>query len=182
MKTTLIKSLVLLGGFAGAITSSGLAAPTPAPEYRTEVVFFEREKFTDVREQNFDSEKSRDAILDQLKTYIQERAQLYVSEGAKLAITIKDVDLAGEFEPWRAPAGHDVRIVREIYAPRIKLAFQLTDANGEVVKQGARDLRSMDFMRTAFGNFNEPYRYEKALLDDWLRTEFPRTKKNPSST
>lgn len=162
-------------------TSSSLAAPAPA--FRTEVVFFEREKFTDVRDQNLESEKSRDAILDHLKTYLQERAQAYVPEGAKLAVTIKDVDMAGDFEPWRLPAGHDVRIVREIYVPRIKLAFQLTDANGEVAKQGTRDLRNLDFMRSALGNFNEPYRYEKALIDDWLRAEFPRNKKdqNPSS-
>ncbi|HEX2854607.1 MAG TPA: DUF3016 domain-containing protein [Opitutaceae bacterium] len=179
MKTALIKSLVMLGGLGGTFLFTGLAAP--APEYRTEVVFFEREKFTDVRDQNFDNDKNRDAILEQLKTYLQERAQLYVPEGAKLSVTIKDVDMAGEFEPWRTPAGHDVRIVKEIYAPRIKLAFQFTDANGEVVKQGTRDLRNLDFMRNSFGNFNEPYRYEKALIDDWLRAEFPRAKKNTST-
>lgn len=181
MKTTLIKSLVLLSGFGGTLLPASLAAP--APEFRTEVVFFEREKFTDVKDRNLDSEKTRDSILEQLKTYLQERAQLYVPEGAKLAVTIKDVDMAGDFEPGRFPAGHDVRIVKEIYAPRIKLAFQLTDANGEVVKQGARNLHDPDFMRTAMGSFNEPYKYEKALIDDWLRGEFPRAKKGqtPSS-
>jgi hypothetical protein len=173
MKTISTKLLFIVG-FGSALISPGLqAAPSDS---RTEVVFFEREKFTDARDSFSGTDKGRDGILEVLKNYLQERAQVYVPEGSKLSVTIKDVDLAGDFEPWRS-AAHDVRIVKDIYPPRISLAFRLTDANGEVVKQGTRDLRDLNFMQTSIGTFNEPYRHEKALIDGWLRTEFERNKK-----
>jgi hypothetical protein len=175
MKTMPIK-LLLLAGLGGTLISSTVQAAPTEKQFRTEVVFFERENFTDVRDGNLGTEKGRDNILELLKTYLQERAQAYVPEGSTLSVTIKDVDLAGDFEPWRGLAAHDVRIVKEIYVPRIKLAFRLTDANGEVVKQGNRDLRDLNFMMGSLGTFNEPYRYEKAMIDNWLRSEFERVK------
>lgn len=182
MKTTPIASLLILVGLASSVPSSALSAVTgPQPEFRTEVVFLEPEKFTDVRERHLDNEETRNHILTLLKTYLQERAQAHVPEGGKLSVTINDVDLAGDFEPWRGPAAHDVRIVKDIYAPRISLTFQLTNAAGEILKQGTRKLRNLDFMSNSLGSFiNEPYRHEKTLIDDWLRDEFPRSKKKKS--
>ena len=52
-----------------------------------------------------------------------------------------DVDVAGEFEPWRGPQFDRVRIMREIYPPRIDLEFRLTDYRGAVVREGRRRLR-----------------------------------------
>ena len=41
-----------------------------------------------------------------------------VPEGDKLTITFTDIDLAGDFEPWRGPQWDEVRIVKAIYPPR----------------------------------------------------------------
>lgn len=140
--------------------------------------FFEPQSFKDVGDRYNDSERSRDYILGELRKHLQERAQSYISEGQKLLVTITDVDLAGEFEPWRGPAAGDVRIVKEIYPPRIKLSFRLTDAAGEVIKQGERELTNLNFLMTAAPTLiSDPYRHDKALLDDWLRAEFRRDPK-----
>jgi hypothetical protein len=177
MKTTRILSLLLVG-LSGVNLAPTVFAANPKPEPRTEVIFFEPEKFTDVRDSTLGSERGRTDTLEVLKTYLQDRAQIYVPEGAKLSVTITDVDLAGDFEPWRRTSAQDVRIVRDIYPPRINLSFKLTDANGEVVKQGSRELRDLNFMQSISTMANDSYRYEKALLDDWLRSEFQRTKKS----
>ena len=161
-------------GFTGALE----AAPAETSASRIEVAFFEPERFTDVRDTGMESERGRDYILGQLKTYLQERAGTYLPEGAILSVRITDVDLAGEFEPWRGPAAADVRIVKEIYPPRIKLSFRLSNAAGEVIKQGERELTNLNFLMTAAPTLtSDPYRHDKALLDDWLRTEFQREKK-----
>lgn len=175
MKTSVLPVVLLY--VAGAF---GLhAAPSEKTEFRTEVVFFEREKFTDARDGYNGTDKGRDYQLEQLKTHLRERAQSFVQPGEKLLVTIKDVDLAGEFEPWRTGAGmSDVRIVKEIYPPRIALTFQLTGANGEVLKQGTRELRDLMFQRTAIGTFDQPLRYEKTMIEDWLRTEFSQVKRS----
>lgn len=111
MKTS--RMLCVLGlvlGLAGAARALD-AVKWPAT---VEVVFFEPEKFTDVRDGYMGSDKGRDATLDMLKDYLTGRAVRGLTAGQKLAITVMDVDLAGDFEPWRGSQWGDVRIVKEI--------------------------------------------------------------------
>ncbi|MES1166677.1 MAG: DUF3016 domain-containing protein [Pseudomonadota bacterium] len=152
------------------------AAPAAKADARTEVIFFEPEKFTDVKDGFLETARGRDAILSQIRDHLVSQAAWYVPEGLKLTVTITDVDLAGDFEPGRNPRMDDVRIVRDIYPPRISLAFKLTDADGNDVKHGTRDLTDLMFMSKLAMNPNDPLRYEKILLDDWLRADFTRVK------
>ena len=140
---------------------------------KTEVVFFEPEKFTDVRDSSFGaSENRRDATLGELRAHIVKQATRLLGPGQQLKITVTDVDLAGDFEPWHGAQWDEVRIVKDIYPPRIKLAFQLTDADGEILKKGDRDLTDMSFMSNLSIDRQDPLRHEKTLLEDWLRREF----------
>jgi hypothetical protein len=145
---------------------------------RAEVNFFEPKKFTDVRDSSM-GDYERTTYLEQIRDHVLEQAKYYVPEGHRLAITIKDIDMAGDFEPWRGPRFDDIRIVKDIYPPRIALSFQLTDAEGNVVKQGNRELRDLAFMMKLSMSFrDDSVKHEKALLDDWLRSEFPRVRKS----
>ena len=63
----------------------------------------------------------------------------------RLVVTISDIDMAGAFEPGRRHLWQ-VRIIRDVYPPRIDLAFTLTDADGAVVKSGERKLRDVSLM------------------------------------
>lgn len=148
------------------------------------MTFVEPEHFTDASDSHGGSDHGRDGVLAELKTYLQEHAKAYLPKGAKLSVKITDVDLAGEFEPWRGPSAMDVRIVKEIYAPRINLSYQVVDASGTPIKQGERVLTNMNFLQTASpATVNDPRRHEKALIDDWIRSEFGSLKKSapPSS-
>lgn len=175
MKTTrifLLSALVLSGlGTARAVD------PVKGPE-RVEVVFIEPEKFTDVKDSYMGTDKGRDSTLDLIKEYLITRGTKVLLPGQKLAVTFTDVDLAGDFEPWRGGQWGDVRIVKEIYPPRLVFAFRLADAEGKVVKEGKRDLRDIAFMmKLTMGFRDDPLRHEKALLDDWLSAEFRPEKK-----
>jgi hypothetical protein len=173
-----MKTLRLLFSFFSGLTAvlSLQAAATPKTDARTEVIFFEREKFTDVKDGFSETPAGRDAILAQIRDYLVSQAKWYVPEGQKLTVTITDVDLAGDFEPGRNPRMDDVRIIRDIYPPKISLAFKLVDADGQEIKHGTRDLTDLMFMSKLAMNPNDPLRYEKNLLDDWLRADFTRVK------
>lgn len=167
--------LVLALGVAGAVRALD-AVKGPAT---VEVIFYEQEKFTDVRDGYMGSDKGREATLDTLKDYLTGRAVRGLTAGQKLAITVTDVDLAGDFEPWRGSQWGDVRIVKDIYPPRLTLVFRLTDADGTVLKEGKRDLRDLAFMiKMTMGFRDDPLRHEKALLDDWLGADFRPAKKS----
>ncbi len=159
-----------------AAVSAGFAAEPAAGPDRTEVIFSHPEKFADVRNSYTENDKDRDAILGQLKDYIVQRSKFYIPEGQKLTITVTDVDMAGDFEPWRGPQMTDVRIVKDIYPPKVDLEFKLTGADGRIVKEGKRQLRDLAFMMKSNTAPNDNLRFEKALLDDWLRADFPRAK------
>ena len=167
MKTNRILPTLLVG----LATTLALSA-APKGSERVQVIYFEPERFTDVKDSWMGSDKARDDILDQLKTHIQERAGRVLGDGQKLVITFTDIDLAGDFEPGRSARTQDIRIVKDIYPPRMSFSFKLTDANGEVLKQGERNLRDMGFLMKISMNTSDPLRHEKALLDDWIRDEF----------
>ena len=93
-------------------------------------------------------------------------------EGARLLVTITDVQRAGQIEPWHGPASSDLRIVRDSTPPRIDLNFRLVAANGAVLEEGTRQLRDIDFLRRAGFHRDEPLAHEKNLIDDWLRKDF----------
>ena len=158
------------------LSVSGLqAAPTAAktaPASRVEVTFVDPEKFTDAADGQRGSDWGRDGNLEALKEHIERRASTYVPEGQKLIVKITDVDLAGEIEPWRGGNFQDVRIVKDIYSPRIELSFQLLDGSGKVSKEGTRKLTDMAFLMNVDINRTDSRVYEKRLLDDWMRTEF----------
>jgi hypothetical protein len=159
------------------------AAPTsdPAPTgnktiARAEVNFFEPRKFTDVKDSSM-GDYERTTYLDQIRDHLLEQAKYFVPDGHTLTVTFTDIDMAGDFEPWRGPRFDDIRIVKDIYPPRLVLAFQLKDAEGKVVKEGKRELRDLAFlMKITMAFRDDPVRHEKGLIDDWLRSEFPRVR------
>ncbi len=143
---------------------------------RAEVNFFEPKKFTDVKDSSM-GDYERTTYLDQIRDHLLEQAKYYVPENHTLSVTFTDIDMAGDFEPWRGPRFDDVRIVKDIYPPRMVLTFQLRDGDGQVVKEGRRELRDLAFlMKITMAFRDDPVRHEKGLIDDWLRAEFPRVR------
>jgi len=164
-------ALALAAGF------SATASEAPKSNAKVEVLFAKAaDQYTDVRDSVTPSEKGQAANLDALKQYIEERGAKLVSDGQKLTVTLTDVDLAGEYEPWHRAGAEDIRIIKDIYPPRIDLDFKVTNASGAVVKEGKKELRDLSFMLKLSIQRDDPFRYEKELLNDWLRSEFKAAK------
>lgn len=164
-------SLATLVAFA-TILVAGCNTPTtpPAPVTNITVTYHEPEKFTDAQS-TFGSGYDQ-SYLDQLSNELKRTAKQYVKADQKLDVTVTDVDLAGEFNPSRSGL-NDVRIIKEIYRPRIALTFKLTGADGKVIKEGDRTLTDSYFMTNVLTvNRDEPLFYDKNLIATWVRDEF----------
>ena len=172
MKTSRFILVALLGvlpAFAAQETPNKIVA-------RAEVNFFEPKKFTDVKDSSM-GDYERTTYLDQIRDHLLEQAKYYVPENHTLVVTFTDIDMAGDFEPWRGPRFDDIRIVKDIYPPRLVLTFQLRDGEGHVVKEGRRELRDLAFlMKITMAFRDDSVRHEKGLIDDWLRAEFTRVR------
>lgn len=128
--------------------------------------------FSDIRFSGNRWEARRGDWVEQIARYVRQRAERELPPGTTLDVTLRDIRRAGMYEPWRGPELDHVRIVKDLYPPRIDLDFVLRDADGHVVAEGARELRDMGFLNRAgmIGN-SDSLRYEKQLVDDWLRRD-----------
>ncbi len=165
-----MKTLRLLFVVLGLASCGALRAADAKPAPRVDVVYVNPEKVTDVKDSAYSTDKGRDEYLSNLKEHIESKVDKYIPAGQHLALRITDVDMAGDFEPQRGPRFDDVRIIKDIYPPRVNLEFKLTDANGKVLKEGERKISDINFMATINNYFpDDTLRYEKQLLDDWFR-------------
>lgn len=171
-----MKRLLCFFALLGLTSAGSVRAGDVVP--RVTVAFFEPEKFTDVRDSALFNDSGRTTYLEQIRDHLREQAPHYLTEGQRLEITFTDIDLAGDFELWRGPQYFDVRMVRDIYPPRLEFTFRLLDATGKVVREARRSLIDLAFqLRSSVVSQHDTLRYEKSMLDDWLREEFPRPAK-----
>jgi len=140
----------------------------PAFAATANVEFEKPESFTDAGRKFPTS--ARLESLPFLREHLVKEVARRLAADQVLSIWITDVDLAGQLQP----GGHsDVRIVKEIYPPRIDLRFRLARADGSTVKEGTRTLRDFGFLSNGGPvDRQDDLRYEKAMLDRWLADEF----------
>jgi len=154
----------------GSIAPLFAAAATPA-EYSVSVTYVNPEQFTENRMYGRQDRFNRIDYLAQLKAYLIKQGQAILKPGQSLHVNITDIQLAGAYEPWRGPRWDYVRIMRDIYSPRIDLDFRLVDQDGNVLREGKRALRDLDYLHSSVGPAaaeGAPLYYDKALLRRWL--------------
>jgi len=157
-------SLVLL--------ATALLATAPALRAATaQVEFVKPESFTDAGRPR--PAVDRDESLAPLRDHLVAEAARRLPADQTLHVRITDVDLAGDFEP-RQPYSREVRVVKDIYPPRIELSFRLVRADGSVVKEGERTLRDTSFLSRGAPDRQDALHYEKAMIDRWIESEFSR--------
>lgn len=130
-------------------------------------------QFSDLRGSGNRWEAERGDWVVQIAEYLRKSATKRIPAGETLQVTLTDIKRAGQYEPWRGPNLQDTRIIRDLYPPRISLAFKRMDAQGNLIEAGERKLVDSGFMTGgSLLRSSDPLRYEKDLLDDWLRDEF----------
>lgn len=178
-----LRKLVL--PLALALTMSGCAslygkdarasdAPRALPESGpVSVAWADPETFGELKYSGNRWASSQGNWLRELAEHMREEAEEQLPSGHHLDLTIVDLQRAGRYEPWQRMAMQDVRIVRDIYPPRMTVQFRHTDAEGNLIAEGERKLSDPAFL-TGMSPINDTdtLRYEKRMVDSWLRREF----------
>ncbi|GHD71823.1 hypothetical protein GCM10007164_18470 [Luteimonas padinae] len=131
--------------------------------------------FSEIRYSRNRFEAERGDWVRGIARHLAKRAAGALGPGERLDVVITDIELAGDFEPG-AGRSDGVRIVRDIYPPRIDLSYTLYDASGDVADSGERSLRDIGFLHRQAGTVGsgDPLRHEKRLVDAWVRDELAR--------
>jgi hypothetical protein len=107
-----------------------------------------------------------------LSAHLRKRADAMLPPGEHLDVTIDNIKLAGDYEPWRGPNLQDVRIMKDVYPPRIDLHYRLLAADGTTIRDGKDKMLDMAYLQQTLPVTSDPLRYDKRLIDEWLRKEF----------
>jgi len=133
------------------------------------------EQFTEIRGSLNRWEARRGNWVHELAEHLRDGVQERIGQGERVDLTITDIRRAGDFEPARSPQMDHVRVMRDIYWPRITLEFSHYDAAGGLIDGGERELSDPSYLSSIHGRTqNESLRYEKHMIDRWLDQEFGR--------
>lgn len=164
--------------FAGPVLAESVTdpdLPRSLEEGPVTVSWSDPAGFTEIRYSRNRFEAVRGDWVRDIARHVATRAARALAPGERLAVRITDIERAGEFEPGRGGSDR-VRIVRDIYPPRIELSYELRDAAGGVVASGERSLRDVGFLHRQAGTVTsgDPLRHEKRLVEDWVREDLAR--------
>ncbi|MBU2925055.1 DUF3016 domain-containing protein [Colwellia sp. 1_MG-2023] len=156
--TTILFSLFI------TLSSSGFAYAATS-----EVTWTNYEKYRDIRPSNGSRKHFRESTFYNLEKHIAKLAEK-LPEGQVLKIDVTDVDLAGD---TMAGGIDQIRIVKDIYFPRINFSYQLVSTDGNVIESAEVILKDMSFLMGSRLRYrNESLGYEKNMLDEWFLETF----------
>lgn len=152
------------------LVAFALAAATPALA-DVQVTFTSPESYRDAAPRRGSGTRERDHVLKRLEAYMQKLGERYLAVGETLHVEVLDLDLAGREEWWHAP--YDLRVLRDITAPSMKVRYTLL-RGGETVASGEERITDRHYLMggSSLGLDNDALRYEKEMLRDWFRRRF----------
>lgn len=128
------------------------------------------EKYSDIRPSSGTKKAYQKRVISAFdKIWADLAAKL--PAGHSLLVTVKDLDLAGDVNPMYRIDHSDIRVVKEIYFPRMTFDYQLLDSNGQVVlaEQDVK-IKDMGFMNSSpIGLGSTEFVYEKQMLKNWFQ-------------
>ena len=129
-------------------------------------------EFAELRYSLNRQEAARGDWVVQLADYMQTQIAKNVPAGDRVDVDILDVQRAGQFE-WVASTTDDVRVMRDVYPPRMTLRFRHTGADGVLKAEGERKIADLAYLQgpPPFPS-NDPLRYDKRMIDTWIGKEF----------
>jgi hypothetical protein len=160
MKKTILMVTLLIGTIL--LTSNAFSADS-------KVTWTDYKSYRDINEGNNGRKQFRESTFKKFEKHFSKLAA-NLPENQTLKIDVTDVDLAGD---THIAGISRVRIIKEIYSPRINFLYQLLDAEGKVIQSDDVVVKDMNFM----SGINLKYRntslgYEKKMLDDWFEKTF----------
>lgn len=182
MKRTMLATVVLASllaiGTAGAAPRTVTDPQAPRAlqaDGPVSVTWNDPANFTEIRRSTNRFEAERGDWVQQLAKYVRTSTARQLQPGQTLDVNVVDIKRAGDYEPWHGPQARDIRIMRDLYPPRITLQYTLKGANGQVLDQGEAKLSDSGYLQNiGLQSDSDPLRYEKRLIDDWSRRELAR--------
>ncbi|WP_259363183.1 DUF3016 domain-containing protein [Colwellia sp. MB3u-4] len=146
-----------------------LISAATAQAAQVEVRWTNPDKYSDIDAGQEHRQHFKDRTFKAFEEHFAKMAEA-LPEQQKLVFDITNLDLAGDVNFGGTKR---IRIIKDIFFPRIEFSYQLLNADNTVVKSAEVSLKDMGFlMHSSFRYRNESLSYEKDMLNDWFRKTF----------
>lgn len=154
-----------------ALTALALLAMAalPAAAGDVEVKFIDPDRFADAGRSNGERERTLKTLGDYLKALGRE-----LPSGQTLRVEVRDIDLAGNIEPFGWHRSDEVRVLRgRADWPHVALRYELL-AEGRTLKAGDAQLADLSYMYSLRGRDRpaDELAYEKRMVRRWFDETF----------
>lgn len=130
------------------------------------------EKYTDIRSGSQSVKSMRKSVEASLGGEFSDLAA-NLPPGYRLTVTVTDLDLAGEVDPIPMRQMNEVRVLKDIYFPRMIFDYELKDAGGAVLlgqpDVELKDMQYLSSLRTA--RSSDAYYHERRMIRDWFNRQ-----------
>ncbi|WP_085298811.1 DUF3016 domain-containing protein [Cognaticolwellia mytili] len=151
------------------IVASALCPITSVQAADVEVKWTNSDKYSDIDAGEEHRKHFKERTFKSFEKHFAKLAAR-LPENQKLALDITNIDLAGDV---RHGGINRIRVVKDIYFPRMKFTYQLLNADNIVVKSEEVSLKDMGFLiHNGLKYRNQSLGYEKKMLDDWFKNAF----------
>jgi hypothetical protein len=163
-----MRRIIITAGMAlGVLAATPLSVEAAGS---VDVTFTNPQRYRDIGDR-YASRRSR--VLKEVESYFNYLGDRYLKDGQVLSIEVLNIDLAGQYEPWRFEF-RDVRIMRDITPPRLKLRYALVD-RGKLLMRAEENVTDMTYLWGAGSIYGDQrLGYEKKMLREWFRRRFVR--------
>jgi len=151
------------------LLSFALISP-PSSAAKSEIKWNNPEKYRDIKA----GDENRKAFKARVyKTFEKHFAKLAekLPENQTLKIEINDIDLAGDVNIGGGI--NRIRIITDLYFPRMKFSYNLLNADNTSAKAGEINLKDMSFMLGSNLRYrNDSFGYDKKMIAEWFKDTF----------
>lgn len=127
-------------------------------------------KLGDIELSNSSLRQSARQIQNDMVKLLQQLSANYLSDGAKIEMTINRLDLPG-YVDWNFGHGSNIRVIRQHDFMKIEFDYEISDASGNTLAKGTDTLKEFYEADGRRGPIKQAgsVEYFRDLLGDWMK-------------
>ncbi|MFZ6686810.1 DUF3016 domain-containing protein [Undibacterium sp. SXout11W] len=140
------------------------------------VTWQDPDKYADIRPGNESRDNFRAQVFKELGQVFTDLAKK-LPDDVQWSVTVTDLDLAGDVRPMMRAGGNEIRIIKDIYWPRMSFNYTMTNATGQTIAESSENISDMGFMMSRPLNVgNGSFPYESRMIEDWFQKQLKSNK------
>ncbi|MCL1038445.1 DUF3016 domain-containing protein [Shewanella submarina] len=137
------------------------------------------DKYSDIESTAERQSRFEQRAFDSMTENLAKLARKVLTHGEQMQMTVTNVDLAGDVRPTFGASASDIRVLKDIYPPKITFSYQITKGQ-QVIMSGEEELRDLNYLGGIQPRRQESFMYENQMLKHWFnKTITPRMEGTP---